>query len=254
MVKTFSIEVDNWLGQQLQYAGEMFEHGDWKGPRAKSLDRSTLLEFENTGSFSGVEGYVNFTSADHSVYLTVAFYNGKSSDATFTARAGSSLADGRMMLEKSPALKNQMRGGLLYKADGCAWEVVSLDSEHVVVRVYVYGPDPSKVQILNVQRRLPEAVECPSVHAMIPESMLPVDPASVTTIGKRGSACSKKSLVTRVFRITVDNRSDETFVADGEWFDSGNWAPGNRCKHIAAHGETTIEFNNMGDTVSGVSG
>lgn len=25
-------------------------------------------------------------------------------------------------------------------------------------------------------------------------------------------------------------RSDETFAADGEWFDSGNWAPGNRCK------------------------
>ncbi|EER04134.1 hypothetical protein Pmar_PMAR009011, partial [Perkinsus marinus ATCC 50983] len=48
--------------------------------------------------------------------------------------------------------------------------------------------------------------------------------------------------------------SDETFAADGEWFDSGNWAPGNRCKHIAAHAETTIEFNNMGDTVSGVSG
>ncbi|EEQ98702.1 hypothetical protein Pmar_PMAR008874, partial [Perkinsus marinus ATCC 50983] len=128
-----------------------FEHGDWKSPRAKSLDRTTLLEFENTGSFSGVEGHVNFTSVDHSVFLTLAFYNGKSSDATFTARAGSSLADGRMMLEKSPALKNQMRGSLLYKADGCAWEVVSLDSEHVVVRIYVYGSEPSKVQILNFQ-------------------------------------------------------------------------------------------------------
>ncbi|KAF4654951.1 hypothetical protein FOL47_009682 [Perkinsus chesapeaki] len=254
MVKTFSVEVDNWLGQKLEYAGEMFEHGDWKGSRPKALDKSTLLEFENTGSFSGVEGFVNFTSVDHSVFLTLAFYNGKSSDATFTARAGSSLADGRLMLDKAPAIKHQLRAGHLYKADGCAWEVVSLDSEHAVVRLYVYGVEPSRVQIVNVQRRLPEAVECPSIHAMVPDSMVPVDPASVSTIGKTGSGCSKKSMVSRAFRITVDNRSDETFVADGEWFDSGNWAPGNRCKHVNAHAETTIEFNNMGDTVSGVSG
>lgn len=206
----------------LLFGGEYFETGGWQGGvRTDRIGESAILEFESTAWMQGVSGYVYYHNVDHSQNLVVAFACPIATAACFTARAGEMLIDCKALYDRVPDLARPGAG--LRRADGCAWETLDLLDEHATVRCIVLPGDGGSSFGEELGRRLAKAKLCRS------------------TLTDDRSALSGRSLVERQVVIEIDNRSDEAFVLDGEFFETGRWlaAP---VSHIKKNGVTKLEF------------
>mmetsp|Transcript_23735 Transcript_23735/g.74712 ORF Transcript_23735/g.74712 Transcript_23735/m.74712 type:complete len:912 (-) Transcript_23735:89-2824(-) len=202
------------------FGGECFESGGWTAGRVDSIRDHTGLEFESKAWMQGVSGYVYFHTADHSQTFTIAFSCPITTACCFTARAGGVLPDCQALLERVPDLARPGTG--LRRAEGCAWETQDLQDEHVTVRCIILPTDHSVRIPEEFGRRLAKARWC--------RSTLSPEEAS-------GAADARSSnLVERHVLIEIDNRSDETFRLDGEWWDAGRWLQ----KPVASIAKTSV--------------
>lgn len=203
--RKLTIYVENAAGDRcpLLYGGECFDSGGWVDEkRVDRIGDCATLQFESMALFQGLSGYVYFHSPDHSQTVAMAFSCPIATAACFTARGGSTLPDCQALLEKVPELASIGSG--LRKAEGVAWETQEIQDEHVVVRLVVLPPNGNGKLPEEFKNRLQKARWCKSFEG---------DDAA-----NRGNF-----LVERHCVIEVDNRTDDTFLLDGEWFDGGRW-------------------------------
>jgi len=251
------------------FGGEWFESGGWKdveGTRDMRIEEHATLEFESKVFLQGVAGYVFYRNTDHSQTLLLAFSCPVTTAPRFTARAGSTLPDCQAVWDGVPELARP--GANLRRSDGCAWETLELSDEHVVVRCVVLSSDGDTQGISEeFSRRLMKARWCPSTirELQAPELPFPcpvpiMASRSISSIEDTPGRCTvtrkavKSDLtpVERHFVVTVENRSDETFLHDGDWFDAGRWTT-KLAPRIPPQGRVKLEFSSA-DFFSGLSG
>eukprot|EP00397_Hematodinium_sp_SG-2012_P010214 GEMP01010323.1.p1 GENE.GEMP01010323.1~~GEMP01010323.1.p1 ORF type:complete len:881 (+),score=200.07 GEMP01010323.1:81-2723(+) len=183
------VEVHNCFAITLVCQGEWFDCGGWaEGDDRPSIpaDGVATLKFQNTAWYSGVGGYVYFTSDDGK--LCVAFHNpALPGDARFTARLRETLGDCHVLWVRAPAMGSRRQAG-----DNCAWEMLPASADTLRVGVYI-GPK------LKWPEHLRNAVRCTSQLKSAPSS------ARFT------------------FTLEVDNRFGMPFYIDGEHLESGTW-------------------------------
>eukprot|EP00440_Ansanella_granifera_P056650 gb/GFBE01061403.1/.p1 GENE.gb/GFBE01061403.1/~~gb/GFBE01061403.1/.p1 ORF type:complete len:895 (+),score=210.96 gb/GFBE01061403.1/:1-2685(+) len=204
--RSLTINVENHTLDKCTFlfAGEHFETGNWKTTHTEKIGEFATLEFESKEWLSGVSGYIYFSNAEHSHFLTVAFSCPITTAACFTARSGSTIPDCQGLLERVPDLARPGSG--LRREAGCAWETQDLQDEHVVVRLIILPPEGCMLPE-ELGRRLAKARWCRS-----------------TLTDKVPEASAKVTLVERRVILEVDNRTEETFMLDGTFFDSGSWS------------------------------
>jgi len=204
--RKLTIQVENLSTHgKLYFGGEWFDSGGWVGNRVECIGDNGQLEFESKAVPYGVSGYVTYHSVDHKTSLIVAFSCPlTSSTCWFTARCDHVLPDGQELFERAAEIKQPGEG--LQKADNCAWETYDNADNNVVMRL-VLLPSDNTVRIPEeLQKRLSKARNC--------RSTLP---------GAISSEGGSSSIVEIRVVIEINNRSAETFVHDGEWFQSGCW-------------------------------
>merc|ERR1719265_1438032 len=123
----------------------------------------------------------------------------------FTARYGLASNDFQTLFQNVPDL-DQPGAGLRF-AEGCAWETLDLKDYEAEVRLILL-PASGEQLGEELQKRLSKAKRCRSTLCdnAAPESL-----------------SSSMAIVDRRVIIEVDNRTEETFVFDGDWFDGGGW-------------------------------
>jgi len=258
--RRLTLTVQNLTGRTaFLFGGEWFETGGWAGPRAERIgDQDVTLEFESKGWLQGVSGYVYFHSADYSQSFMFAFSVPVTTAACFTARAGSVLPDFQEIYDRVPDLARP--GASLKRSDGCAWETQDLRDEHVVVRCVILPQTGSSVVLDEVfARRLKQARWCrstvveaqacghdlPQAEIAGPKRRSSSGSAVATSGGSSSSSAvageSSKNIVERIFAMEIDNRSEENFKLDGEWFQYGSWQ-GKPVRSIPKSSTAKLEF------------
>lgn len=233
-----SVNIENLAAaqQSFQFGGEWFESGGWKDARVNTIREHATLEFESKALLHGVSGYVYYHTTDHSAALFIAFACPITTACCFTARAAGILPDCQSLWEHVPDLARPGAG--LRRAEGCAWETLDLQDEHTTVRCIILPVDSGTRIPEEFGRRLAKARWC----------------RSTLTDGEAGGAAEapRTTLVERSVIVEIDNRAEETFTLDGEWWDSGRWS-GKPVVAIMKNSVSRLEFT--GDEVfRGLSG
>lgn len=225
------------------FGGEWFETGGWQTPRVSQLvDQHSILEFESKQLLQGVSGYVYYHTADHAQTFVLAFSCPITTSPCFTARAASLLPDCQALWERVPEVARPGAG--LRRAEGCAWETLDLRDEHLIVRCVLLPPADAQQRITEeLNKRLQKAKWCRSTLA----DALHGAPGQAPE-----AAGARQSLVERQFIIEIDNRSEETFTLDGEWFDTGRWQ-GKPVQTIPRTDQCKLEFT-ADEVLRGVAG
>lgn len=224
--RKLTINVENLTQdrQTLRFGGECFDSGSWLNERVDKIGEFATLEFESKDWFSGVSGYVFFSTVDHTNFLGLAFYCPITTAACFTARVGPALPDCQGLLARVPDLARPGQG--LRREAGCAWETVELQDEHVVVRLILLPPEEIALPE-ELATRLAKARWCRS---------------TLTDKDDSGAvAASSIALVERRIVLEIDNRAEENFILDGSYFESGQWA-GAPVKVLPHGAITTLQF------------
>eukprot|EP00931_Biecheleriopsis_adriatica_P100381 TRINITY_DN75705_c0_g1_i1.p1 TRINITY_DN75705_c0_g1~~TRINITY_DN75705_c0_g1_i1.p1 ORF type:complete len:892 (-),score=238.95 TRINITY_DN75705_c0_g1_i1:80-2755(-) len=221
--RKLTVNVENHTQDRcaFMFAGEHFDAGGWTTSVAEKIGEHASLEFESKEWLAGVTGYIYFANADHSQFLTIAFSCPITTAACFTARAGSTIPNCQGLLERVPDLARPGSG--LRRESGCAWETMDLQDEHVIVRLILLPPEGSSLPE-ELGRRLVKARWCRS-----------------TLTDKAPEAAPRVTLVERKLVLEVDNRTDESFILDGEFFDSGSWAE--KVKSVSKGSVTKLGFS-----------
>lgn len=193
----------------LNFGGEWFESGGWQAARVATIGEHQTLEFESKIMLQGVSGYAYYQTPDHAHNFVLAFSCPITTACCFTARATPSLPDCQSLWSAVPDLARPGAG--LRRAEGCAWETLDLLDEHVTVRCIILPVDNSVRLGKEMEKRLAKAKWCRST---ISEG----DGQSAV------HAPRPTTLVDRQVILEIDNRSEESFVFDGQWWDSGRWA------------------------------
>jgi len=191
------------------FGGEWFESGGWQDSRASTICEHTTLEFESKIMLQGVSGYAYYHTKDHAHNFIIAFSCPITTACCFTARATSSLPDCQALWSAVPDLSRPGAG--LRRAEGCAWETLDLLDEHVTVRCIILPADDSVKLGEEMEKRLGKARWC--------RSTISEGDGHSTVQAPRAT-----TLVDRQLILEIDNRSEENFVFDGQWWDSGRWA------------------------------
>jgi len=189
------------------YGGEWFETGGWQGTRAETISDHSRLEFENKSLLQGVAGYVYYHNADHTQSIVMAFSCPITTACCFTARAGALVPDGQALWARVPDLARP--GAPLRRSEGCAWETLDLQDDHVLVRCIIL---PRQGGI-----KMPDELGTTLTKARWCRSTLTDDISSSCVTD------TMDSVIDRQVVIEIDNRSTERFLLDGDWFDIGHW-------------------------------
>mmetsp|Transcript_81676 Transcript_81676/g.189702 ORF Transcript_81676/g.189702 Transcript_81676/m.189702 type:complete len:919 (-) Transcript_81676:103-2859(-) len=230
LTRRFTVNIENLASAQLtfNFGGEWFESGGWKEERCNSIQEHASLEFESKAGWNlltGVSGYVYYHTADHSHTLVVAFSCPITTACCFTARSSPALPDCQALWERVPDVARPGAG--LRRTEGCAWETLDLQDEHTTVRCIILPVDGTARIPEEFGRRLQKARWCRS------------------TVGDDGAHASdtpsRSTLVDRTVIVEIDNRSDETFQLDGDWWISGRWT-GRPVTQILRNNVSRLEF------------
>jgi len=204
-----TIGIENRTGNaSFQFGGEFFDAGGWQDHRLESFGEHAQLQFENKVLLRGVSGYVYYHTPDRSRTLYLAFSCPITGSSCFTARGGSQPPDCQGLWEQVP--EAAAPGAGLRRADGCAWETIESQDDSIVLRVVVLpegGGDGVGRPLLDAELavRLAKAQDCSSVLA------------------ESSAEAAAAGWHERQVLIEVDNRTEEDFHLDGEWFDPGRW-------------------------------
>jgi len=226
--RRLTVIVENLANKStLNFGGEWFESGGWQESRVSSIGEHTTLEFESKIIMQGVSGYAYYYTPDHAYNLVIAFSCPITTACCFTARASSALPDCQALWDAVPDLARPGAG--LRRAEGCAWETLDLLDEHVTVRCIILPADNSVRLGEEMEKRLAKARWCRStIH----------EGDGQTTV----QAPRATTLVDRQVIVEIDNRSEESFIFDGQWWDSGRWAQG-PVPCIPKTNKTKLEFS-----------
>mmetsp|Transcript_59018 Transcript_59018/g.111184 ORF Transcript_59018/g.111184 Transcript_59018/m.111184 type:complete len:946 (+) Transcript_59018:59-2896(+) len=218
LARRLTVQVQNIADKcSFSFGGEWFETGGWKEERVVRIEEHATLEFESKAFLQGVSGYVYYLNTDHSQTLLLAFSCPITTAPSFTARAGSALQDCQAVWDHVPELGRPGAG--LRRADGCAWETLELQDEHIMVRCVVLPSDGDMHGVSEeFKSRLSKARLCRSTLHDTGVSNVE-DGCTPST----SSTSSAMTVVERRFVIEIDNRSEENFLFDGDWFDAGRW-------------------------------
>ncbi|CAJ1408198.1 unnamed protein product, partial [Effrenium voratum] len=231
VTRRLTVNVENLTQDRCAFifSGENFESGGWKGSRINKFVDYAQLEFECQSWWSGLSGYVVFSNADHSQLLTLAFALPITTAPCFTARCGPKL-HGKDLLARVPDLGRPGSG--LRREACCAWETQELTDEHVTMRL-VLLPAEGTALPEELARRLAKARYCRS------------------TLTDQAVAGPRMTLVERRLILEVDNRSEESMICDGDFFDSGSWC--SKIDRLNRQEHTKLEFA-CDDFFSGLQG
>mmetsp|Transcript_34194 Transcript_34194/g.102069 ORF Transcript_34194/g.102069 Transcript_34194/m.102069 type:complete len:906 (-) Transcript_34194:197-2914(-) len=235
--RRLTVSIENFAAAKhsFSFGGEWFESGGWRDDRVSAIGESATLEFESKAMLNGVSGYVYYTSSDHSAMFVLAFSCPITTACCFTARSSRMLPDCQSLWERVPDLARPGAG--LRRAEGCAWETQDLQDEHTTVRCVILPVDSGVRIPEEFGRRLAKARWCRS---------------TLQDADAGAGEAPRATLVDRTVKVEIDNRSEETFVLDGEWFDSGRWS-GKPVDAVRKHSVSQLEFS--GDEVfRGVAG
>lgn len=254
--RKLTLLVENHAGKtDFVFGGEWFETGGWSNPRVQRIgEQHVTLEFESKALLSGVAGYVYYHTADYSQTFAFAFSCPITTAACFTARATSNLPDCQALYNRVPELARP--GSPLRRAEGCAWETLDVQDEHVQLRCVILPPDDAATNLPEVlARRLGQARWCRStlddgagLHAGAGGGAVGAGGSSLAITGEEPGL----SVVERSIVIEIDNRSEETFVLDGQWSISGAWQS-KPVQSIPKTSVTKLEFSSE-DVLRGVHG
>jgi len=205
MNRSVHIVVENCSDASFEFGGEWFDSGGWTegSGRVAKIDRDgqqTLL-FENKSWVGGCSGYVYFNSSACTRTLLLAFSNPLVGSACFSARAAGVVA-AREFWDRIPEVQPKIR-----QADGCMWELQESAVEDLSVLLTILPDNLNRLPRPH-QKRLSRARMCPSVL---------MDQGHPSTTPGGGM------LFDRSFQIDIQNKSNERFVLDGEWFEVGGW-------------------------------
>lgn len=232
--RRLTISVENHAAVGFDFGGEWFDSGGWKEERAARIGEHVELDFENKAFLKGVSGYVYYHSTDHSQTLVVAFSSPVATACCFTARAGKILPDTRALWSQVPDIARP--GAALRRADGCAWETLELQDEHVVMRCIILPTDGATKVSEQLACRLRKARWC-----------------RTTLADGTPSADVRSSLIERQVVLEIDNRFKEAFELDGDWFESGGWGLKPSSRTLEPGCVTRLEFSSE-EVFSGLRG
>lgn len=239
--RRLTVTVENLERSALVFGGEWFETGGWQGSRVERIgDQQVTLEFESRVLLQGVSGYVYYHTVDHTQTLVLAWSCPITTACCFTARAASLIPDCQALWQRVPDLGRPGQG--LRRAEGCAWETQDLKDEHVTVRLVVLPPADSMKRISEeLQRRLAKAKWCRSTLEDTQGPLVGVSAGGAAA----ASSCeggARSGLVERHIVLEIDNRSEESFLLDGEWWDGGRWMS-KPVRTLAKTSMTRLEFS-----------
>lgn len=206
-----TIGIENRTGNAaFQFGGEFFDAGGWQDQRLESFGEHAQLQFENKVLLRGVSGYVYYHTPDRSRTLYLAFTCPIAGSSCFTARGGAHPPDCQGLWEQVP--EAALPGAGLRRADGCAWETIENQDDGLVLRVVV----------------LPEGGESAGRPSLEPELALRLSKAQDcrSALAETTAEAAAPTWNERQVLIEVDNRTEEAFHLDGEWFDPGRWLEG----------------------------
>lgn len=216
--RSLTIEIENLTDDDTSFVfgGEWFETGNWVSERTTRIEERAVLEFESKTFLNGASGYVYFHTIDLSQILVFFFACPVATACCFTARVSATLPDCCALFARVPSLgrpgaglrRTETAEGLL----DCAWETLELQDHHTTVRFIILpNSGTSKRVSEELGRRLNKAKLCRSALDDTPVS-------DAWGLGWKGCQVEERRVI-----LEVDNRSDETFVYDGSWFESGQW-------------------------------
>jgi len=244
--RTVELVVENLSGLKLNFGGEWFESGGWAKKRVAEIDKGAKvsLRFENATWVTGCSGYVYYHSEDHSRTLFLTFSNPIATEARFTARGGRPVAMKEVF--GSMPVVNVSPTSAPYLAEGCAFQRLppSKDTEGGKLQIFIVVlPEDAKKLPEKVQKWTAKGVTCESEAAA---NFAVSDPSAVPQADAQG-------LTERYFTVEVNNRSKETFIFDGEFFEAGGWWKNAKPKTILPESQSVV-YCYSDDYINGLQG
>ena len=216
------IEINNKLSTQCwNFVGEWMEYGQWKERVSVILPGQHILQFESNSYFNAPSGYVVYVCDDRTLFLVIAFRA-----QSFVAKTVRSPPDMRGLFDYALP-KLDVLSCKFQRAEGCYWEGRK-GADEVVVSLTVFGLDMS---ILSPS----ETADCSEAEFVGP--LQDGSRQSTPTSSSHRSIC-----------VEIENTFGESFLFDGDWFESGKWRV--RPETIGPNGR----FEVVGDISSGISG
>ena len=218
------VVVDNKLSQCWQYVGESLDSATWRDDHRIDtiLPGEHEIAFESSSYFSNPSGFVIYVSDDKELFLTIIFRG-----SHFIAKVSRSPVDCDEILASSELPSLEVVSGRFLRSDGCFWEATKVSSGHFKVNLVVFGKD---ISILRADQ-VGVCADAEFVSGVKQDVVSDVDSVSTATVAKPSR---------RLVRIVIENKFDESFVFDGDWFESGKWRV--RPDTIGANQTTTLEI------------